>query len=257
MPNVIYKNLLIEKIISFLKESKHLDLISHKGLRGSIRESGLGKLLSPLLPLDWDIGSGKVIDSNGNQSSEIDLLIYYKKTFPPIFFSEKLGLFPIESCGFAFEVKTTSTATETRTSIKKFRMLEKLEPLQPHNEFYQGFYIPKPIKVYFALNSDLTNEDEIIRYHKYDPHCLEEPAADVICIVNRGTWVFRYETDTRSSCWEFYKANKAHDEMFIFFGLILNQLSQENELDIREYWINFTELLPNKIYKDNKVVNLS
>lgn len=256
MPNVIYKKLLIEKIIFFLKESKHLDSISHKGLRGSIRESGLGKLLSPLLPLDWDIGKGKIIDSEGKQSSEVDLLIYYKKTFPPVFFSEKLGLFPIESCGFVFEVKTTSTATETRTSIKKFRMLEKLEPQRPQNEHYLGFYINRPIKVYFALRSDLNVEDEIIRYHKYDQYCLEEPAVDVICVVNHGTWIFRYETQIHSSCWEFYKSNKTHQELLILFGLILNQLSQENELDIRRYWMDFTELLPNKIYKNNKIHNI-
>lgn len=123
MPNELYKKLMVERINSFTKESKNIDLINHSALKGSIRESGIGKLFSPLLPYDWEIGKGKIIDSNGNQSSEIDLLFYFKKVFPAIFFSNNLGVYPIESCGFAFEIKSRSTSTEIKSTIKKFNKL--------------------------------------------------------------------------------------------------------------------------------------
>ncbi len=60
MASKIYRQILTDRIEAFLKESKSADLVNHLGLRGNIRESGLGKLIKDLLPVDWGIGSGVI-----------------------------------------------------------------------------------------------------------------------------------------------------------------------------------------------------
>lgn len=86
MQNKIYSQILKNRINSFLKESKSADLLNHLGLRGEIRESGLGKLIADILPIDWGVGSGKIIDSFNKQSAETDLIIYFKKNIFSYFF---------------------------------------------------------------------------------------------------------------------------------------------------------------------------
>ena len=61
MPSKIYRQILNDRIDTFLRESKSAELVNHLGLRGEIRESGLGKLIADLLPVDWGIGRWKGI----------------------------------------------------------------------------------------------------------------------------------------------------------------------------------------------------
>lgn len=243
MPSEIYKKLLLDKIHAFLKESHSIDDISHLGLRGEIRESGLGKLISSLLPAEWDIGTGKIIDSDGKQSPQTHLLIYFKKVFPPIFFSEKLGLFPIESCGFAFEVKSTMTATEIKKTVKNFNVLKALKLQVPFHEI-PIVYQMRPIRVCFALKSDLKNGNEFHRYKQHDPEYLENPAIEILCVLNKGLWIYR------KLHWVYYESDKNQKELLHFFGLMINQLismTTEGTLDMREYFFHFKEWAPKDI----------
>lgn len=57
MPSKIYRQIFIDRIDSFLRESKSAGLLHHFGLRGEIRESGLGQLLFDILPIDSGIGN--------------------------------------------------------------------------------------------------------------------------------------------------------------------------------------------------------
>jgi len=249
MPNSIYKQLLLDKIEAFLKESRSIDDISHAGLRGEIRESGLGKLISSLLPDEWEIGTGKIIDSEGRQSPQTDLVIYFKKVFPPIFFSEKLGLFPIESCGFAFEVKSTLTSAEVKKTVKTFNTLKALEIKKPFHEMPIVFQM-RPIRVLFALKSDLKDGNELHRYKEHDPEFLEHPAIEILCVLGKGLWIYRSASRNSSSHWEFYDSDKNHRELLHFFGQMINQLismTTEGSIDMRGYFFDFIERFPKGI----------
>ncbi len=251
MPNDLYKKLIIDRITSFIKESKSINSISHNGLKGSIRETGIGKLLLPLLPVDWDIGKGKIIDSYGNQSAEIDLLFYFKKVFPAIFFSNTLGVYPIESCGFAFEIKSKSTASEIKSTIKKFNKLKTLKLSLPLAEPVYTYDI-RPIRVYIALGSDLKNKSEFDRYKEFDPEYLDDPAIECLLIVNKGIWYFRPESRTHSPHWEYYKSDGNYKEVIHLFSLIINQLIQLtafDAIDMRNYFLDIDEIFELKIIK--------
>lgn len=248
MPNSIYKTLLLDKIQAFERESKSIGDISHSGLKGEIRESGFGRLMSSLLPAEWDIGRGKIIDSAGRQSAETDLIIYFKKVFPPIFFSEKLGVFPIESCGFAIEVKSKITTMEIKRTVKNFNILKSLEIEKPFHEMPIVFQM-RPIRVLFALNSDLSG-DEFHRYKHHDTDYLEDPAVEILLVHNKGLWIHRKHERNDYPHWEFYGPDGKHSEFLHFLGQMINQLislTTEGSIDMRGYFFDFLERLPKGI----------
>lgn len=243
MPNKLYRKLIHDRIQAFLRESETADLLTHLGMRGGIRESALGKLIADLLPVDWGIGSGKVIDSSDSQSAESDLIIFYKRVLPPIFFSasENTGVFPLESCGFVFEVKTKSTATEIRTTIKKFNTLKNMQAIRPKTDGVQE-YVIRPIRVYFALDSDLKEDtSELERYIQYDDEHKSNPAIEIICVVGKGVW-FYHQNETHhgepNDYWVFLRNEGNHEELIFFFAQIINQiisLVTDRSLDMKEY----------------------
>jgi len=248
MPSDIYKQIIINRINAFLEESESIGSLTHAGMRGNIRESGFGKLITDLLPIDWGLGNGKIIDSKNNQSSETDLIIYYKRVLSPILFSEKSGLFPLDSCGFAFEVKTISTANEIRTTISKFEKLRDMETLTRYSEQPWEFDL-KPIRVYFALSTDLKSEDEFERYKRLDKEYLENPTIQVICVVGKGVW-FYHKGEEFEPFWEFYTSDGNHKELIMLLGTIVRQLVSivtDGGIDMREYWIDGLDILKREL----------
>jgi hypothetical protein len=97
--NDYYRTILDGQIKKALSDAKSAIQLKHPYLTGRLREIVLHQLIEPLLNNNYSIGNGKIIDYDGNISSEIDICIYSKNLHPPIFFStnDKLGLFPIES----------------------------------------------------------------------------------------------------------------------------------------------------------------
>ncbi len=134
MSESYYRQRLMSEFLRLVNESKDASLISHPVLKGNIREFGLGRLISQILPDGWDIGKGQIHDSFGNQSGEIDLIIYNKKIIPPLLFNEKEGIYPIESVLYIFEIKSKSTLKEISTTIEKFTKVRNLKSISKSYE---------------------------------------------------------------------------------------------------------------------------
>lgn len=190
MSNSHYKKLIVSRVKSFIEESKVANKFSHMGLRGEVRESGLAKLIKDLLPSTWEIGSGLIIDENDNCSGQVDIVIFYKEALPSLFYSNsKNAIFPVESCSIAIESKTTSTAGELRKAIENFKKLKSLIP--QHEKIINPDYSLRPIRVYIALNPDLSKKDEFERYKEMDEGYEKDPAIEILCIIGKGLWYFQ------------------------------------------------------------------
>ena len=75
-------------------------------MTGKVREWVSGDLIAPMLPTGFEVASGKIVDYLGNQSSETDVIIHNPTVLPPILYTEKDGVFPVESSYYAMEVKS-------------------------------------------------------------------------------------------------------------------------------------------------------
>ncbi|OBQ03463.1 MAG: hypothetical protein AN482_19640 [Anabaena sp. LE011-02] len=218
MAHPLYQKRIENDIKLLVSTSFEVESIKHRGLRGAFRESILGQVIRKYLPFGWDLGSGEIVDSVGNSSSEVDLLIYNKSAIPPVLFSESEGCYPIESCYYVFEIKTTSTAQEIQTTLEKFRSLRNLQSLNSKI---------KPITVYFAYNTDLTSQSEFERYTKYDKNFDNNPLIDVICIIGKGYW-FNIKTPD-SIGWHFFEAENNNFEVGLFLSGVVNTINPQQK----------------------------
>jgi hypothetical protein len=209
MPNQLYAADLRVRIEAALASAKHAQAIDHPGLVGSIREILVRELLRPILPPNIAIGTGKIVDHVGATSAEIDIVVYDRALMPPLLYgaSGELGVFPVEACIYAIQVKSTSSATNVAQVIEQGRSLAQLTYLReacgPN-----GNPINRVIPAYFAFKSDLvapTNEQdeapEVTRWRdrhdaadsQYEDVWIENawmafsfPPVRVLCVVGQG-----------------------------------------------------------------------
>lgn len=99
--------------------------VSHNGEKGSFREAFVVSLLQQFLPAHYGLGSGVVVDKWGRQSPQVDIVIYDKRTLPPIFERGGRGIYPIDSVLRVVEVKSVVD----KSSLAQFgRLVNALDP---------------------------------------------------------------------------------------------------------------------------------
>lgn len=111
----------------------------HKGLRGRAREIFIRDLLRPFINPNFGVCTGIVVDSEGRQSSQIDIIIYDKSLLPPILLTAEEGIIPCESTLATIEIKSKLTSEELKKSVINARSVKALRPqyheLNPTSEF--------------------------------------------------------------------------------------------------------------------------
>ena len=142
--------------------------MSHPGLAGQVREIALRNCIAPYLTHSFRCGIGKIIDTTGHVTKQIDLVVYQTKLAPPLLFSNELGLFPAECCAYAFEVKSKLTALEIQKSLAVMETVSQLRRFPNHGKngaltFQEG----SPATVLFAFDADISG-NELKRYLMYD-----------------------------------------------------------------------------------------
>lgn len=136
MPNALIRDEFMSRVGAALTRANYFAQLDHSGLTGRAREIFVKDLLKPILPPYVELGSGKIADSEGNLSAEVDVVIYSTATLPPLLLEAEFGVYPAEACVYAIEVKSTLTAAQLEDAIKKHRDLRKLR--------YFVFYHKRP-----------------------------------------------------------------------------------------------------------------
>ena len=231
MPSKLLRDEYISKIKNALNRSISVASLDHRALEGRVREIFAEELLKPILYPGTAIGTGKIIDAAGAVSSETDLVIYSRNTLPPYVYGHNFGVYPVESCIYAIEVKSTLTAQEIKSSISKVAQLRNLKHLYsfyPLN-FVQPYGPPctTTIPILFAFSTDLspTGKSEIDRYRENDPDADTKPTIPVICVAGRGYW--RFETKRPKPSWLFHPPTDEHDEIIDFISGVSNTIPEQ------------------------------
>ena len=116
------------------------------------------------------IGSGIVIDKDGNSSKQIDIIVY-DSNFHPELFSQGAAttLYPVDVVYMTIEVKTTMTKDEMKKSIENVASVKRLNFIKspilklvesPNTSVLPSFtvsQISSPIGVIFAFDCDTRN----------------------------------------------------------------------------------------------------
>jgi hypothetical protein len=210
MANKIFRDRLDANIQRCLMEFRNSAALEHPGLVGTVRQLFIDDLLTPLMPEGIRIGTGKITDSKGQLSAETDIVIYDRRSVPPLMYDPKLGVFPIESVYYAIEVKSKLTSREFESSIEKGMKLRTLSGPQPHSAL-------------FAFNSDLTANTDSVRFVQGQQHIQAPLPINVFCVAGReyGFW---------DKVWNLFPADKQQNEIVSMLVGIANTLVQAAQL---------------------------
>lgn len=221
MPNEIFRRRLQAAVQDARRAYADAALLDHMGLRGRVREIVAGGLLNLVLPAPFEIGTGKIVDANGVQSSETDIVVYSKSVLPPILYSSRDGIFPVEACFLALEVKSCLSATELDDTIGKAKRLRELSYIPGvHSPDHQpiAHKLTPVISALFAFESDLTGKSELERYAERDPDWMQNPLIRAICVAGRGYFWFSLEREA----WIVHPATDDAEEVVEFLALASN-----------------------------------
>lgn len=179
--------------------------ISHAGTMGSVNEEHWLELLRSYLPNRYEVATGIIIDSKGNRSDQIDVVIFDRHFTPTLLDQKSHRYIPAEAVYAIFEckpvidkayieyaeAKAASVRRMTRTSVPIAYAGGTFQP-KPHFRILAGLLAPRAgwvdgLGASFSRNlsnDDLTSLDCVCAldhgcYDNYDgsPLVVSEPGA--------------------------------------------------------------------------------
>lgn len=127
----------------------------HAGMKGESVESSVSDVFQDLLPANIGIASGIAIDKNGNESRQLDLILYDRAKTPVLFRVGRQHLIPIECIYFAVEVKTNLSLPEFRKCEENCDSFKALKREAYYNDLgpivHKKLFFGKPYPVWQSI----------------------------------------------------------------------------------------------------------
>ena len=238
MSNQRFRSWVAGRITEALRMHEEARAEAHPGLAGLAREIAVELLLRPLLPPDVAIGTGKIVDSEGRESTQLDVILHDAGILPAAIYGNRFGLFPIEACLYVIEVKSKASARAAGEVRHAAETLAALRPqpgvigvpverqpvgtLMEAREVGAGYY---PNYSYFAFSTDLASDGPLARErdrvltgieNHHDLHLCS------LCVAGSVTSSW----GRAKSAWIDVPASGNYDEVVYFLSTILNTLAK-------------------------------
>ncbi|MER9526644.1 hypothetical protein NKI96_24255 [Mesorhizobium sp. M0292] len=117
----------------------------HPGTMGDASENVWMSLLDTYLPKRYQAAKAHVVDSLGNFSQQIDVVIFDRQYSPFIFTYENQTIIPAESVYAAFEAKQTVDAQLVAYAQEKIASVRRLHRTSLPIPYAEGVYPAKPL----------------------------------------------------------------------------------------------------------------
>jgi hypothetical protein len=220
--------------------------IDHNGEKGGFREYFVNQMIRPLLPVHFGLSSGIIMDRNGRQSRQCDVIVYDTRLMPPILRTEGRGVFPIDCVLYVIEVKSKlssshlAEAAESASRISARYLADNTENLSGMEILNPGRTPDKivtyPLYSIFAFETDADKKDEYERLFEQAP----EMARFIrnICVLSKGNWIQTSSGILRNLSQDTYI--NAKDFLLTTFDIIETIALQRNHFRLRD-WVSISE----------------
>lgn len=118
--------------------------LSHPGTKGDASESVWIDLLDKYLPKRYQAATAHIVDSLGQFSQQIDVVVFDRQYSPFIFNYEGQTIIPAESVYAVFEAKQTANAKLVAYAQEKAASVRRLHRTSLPIPYAKGVYPPKP-----------------------------------------------------------------------------------------------------------------
>jgi hypothetical protein len=117
----------------------------HPGTKGDASENVWISMLETYLPKRYQAAKAHVVDSLGNFSQQIDVVIFDRQYSPFIFTYENETIIPAESVYGVFEAKQTANASLVAYAQEKVASVRRLHRTSLPIPYAKGVYPAKPL----------------------------------------------------------------------------------------------------------------
>lgn len=168
-----------------------------RGDIGDQREDALAHFLTQRLPSRYAVARGEVVDTQGTQSGQTDILIYDQSLTAPLTQGRNV-LLPAEALLATVEVKTLLSAAELAKSFAGIKALHALRPWDAPYAVTNGSKgsvtdpkLPRILTSIFAYKSNLSATDwQAKEMKRVRDACAEAalpvPCVDRVVVLDRG-----------------------------------------------------------------------
>ena len=212
----------------------HRQITDHPVEKGNAIEENWLKWLNTYLPKRYRSDTGFVVDSKGNKSEQIDIIVYDQQYSPFVFNQNKVIYVPAESVYAIFELKTKIGSGEIEYAGKKAASVRTLERTSTSIIHAGGKYLPKElhriISGILGVESDWTSN--LGDAFEKNIFMLEgEAQIDMGCILGEGSFLVNHDNKKIEKC-------ESKDSLIFFFLSFIRDLQKIGTvpaLDINEY----------------------
>lgn len=213
-------------IKSAIGKSDAVSNLEHNLIKGVIRECIISDILSEILPSQFRAGTGIIVNGDGDQSKQTDIIIYDNRILASFMQKYSVSLYPIESVIATIEVKTRLHKKDIEKTNRDARIIHQM--FKPPNNVKQASKLWK--LVYNINNRPLCS---IIGFYGKGPNglsnsntgktLLSEKVGDLfgICLVNQYSWL----NLPRLGGWKQRLCDKnTNEETKRFFAVLLDNI---------------------------------
>lgn len=213
MSNDIFRQklFLMDKQFEF-KLSEIQTSLAHNGNRGSSAEATMRAFLRNYLPLSNRIGEGEIVDTKGNTTTQLDIIIANENQ-PYINEIGTPGLYIIEGIDCAGEIKTNLNSNDILTIIKSCKRFKELQinftgGMSYFNKSDERRFVKRKPYFVFAFKSQMTIETiykKLISYYQKNNIPIEFQIDGFFCL-DRGT-IINFGDGKGSFKWLYHNDN--------------------------------------------------
>jgi hypothetical protein len=209
-------------------------VLNHPTDMGDNSEESWIKWFSDYLPHRYKAAKATIIDSKGNISDQIDLVLYDAQYSYLAFNENGILYIPAESVYAVFEIKQELNKAYMEYAGKKTESVRKLYRTSAAIPYAGGTYPPKPL--HRILSGILTtrsgwNEPYSDPFKKCIEAYTTDQQVDCGCVLTGGSFFYDYKNNTLRKC--------GKDESLVYFFLqlliLLQNMGTVPAIDLAEY----------------------
>jgi hypothetical protein len=208
-----------------LERVKALSSLNHKLTKGELKELFVSAILRRFLPIQFDIGTGIIVNHRGDQSRQTDIVIYDNRVMPPFIKEQAIGVYPAESVIAVLEVKSLLSKKELLSA--ETSAVQLYDTVYSPAGFYQGYSPPSPKPLCGIIGfrgngcKELSDQQAGIAWlSEHISHLF------LICVADRYSWA---KVGSPTPTWEFKKADETHEEVKRFIAILLDNIRTRSE----------------------------
>lgn len=216
----------LDKMMAF---AESFGYVEDEGVLGVLRESLIESLLEPLLMPPYRAGAGVVIDSQGHQSGQCDIIIWDDSIFRPMYAARGAGVYLIESVVATIEVKSTLKRDSFVQAIQRSRDFKEMAILRPSEAGQHPGYWDRepdilPINILFGFCSDSQGSEQKRAVRVADREKIElHEYLQAVIVPRKDSWIFQKDNKDNAQRFKYYEEHPYH-EVLMPLSALLNTL---------------------------------